>query len=403
MSQRRHRVRPLVAAGVLTTVALVWFMVAFVYPRVHELRPMPELTGGIEFQGLDSLAVDSVLARRAEIFLSRPSNVGIVIGVIVGERRHLVARGRTDTRPGARPVDGNTLFKLASVSKPLAGILLAEAVLRGELSLDQPIDSVLPAVYASPELRKRHITLRQLATHSSGLPEAPPGLPIWSPLWAPREKTEAELAHSLTEALLEHQHPPAPFGYSSFGFMLLGRALEQASGRRYAQLLREDLCLPLGMRDTWVELTEPVRARMAMGHANGRAVALARQQNIRFPTPGAVVSSPNDMLALIQANLHPERSSIGPALRLAATVQGPERRGERLGLAWFIETDSAGWHRIHHPGAATGFWSFVGFSPEADVGVVVLVNSRDPSASALGENLLSGLTRASRSANGART
>jgi serine-type D-Ala-D-Ala carboxypeptidase/endopeptidase len=97
--------------------------------------------------------------------------VGLVIGAIAGNERVTVGVGRTAER-GDTP-DERTVFQIGSVTKVLTSLLLADAVLRGEVSLDQPLATLIPetATHASG----RPITLVDLATHSSGLcPGCPP-------------------------------------------------------------------------------------------------------------------------------------------------------------------------------------------------------------------------------------
>ena len=102
------------------------------------------------------------------------------------------------------------------------------------------------------------------------------------------------------------------------------------------------------------------------------------------------------MLTLVEASLRPNESPIGEALRLATQELRPKSGDSKIAMGWHYDPGPEGTSFLYHHGAMLGFWSYVGFSPEAGVGVVALANSRDPSISELGEQLLIGLSKARR-------
>src|SRR5690606_9535931 len=97
------------------------------------------------------------------------NRVGIVVGVIEPEGRRVVAYGSAGAEAD-RPVDGDTLFEIGSVTKVFTALLLVDSVERGEVALDDPVEMYLPTGVDVPERGGRSITLRELAMHHSGLP-----------------------------------------------------------------------------------------------------------------------------------------------------------------------------------------------------------------------------------------
>lgn len=391
---RRPVVRVLLVAIIVLVALATWWVATVAYPRLADPEAIPELTRPLSLPaGLDARAVNAELETLADTFLDREDNAGIVIGVVIDGRRHTIARGVASKSADLRPIDEDSLFELASVTKALTGIVLAQALLRGDLTLEQPVEELLPQAYASPELAARNMTIGDLATHHAGLPRAPSAIPAWSPMfpgnpWA--ELTEAEMVASVHAAVEE---PPgsAGYSYSGFGYMLLGRALEEATGRPYAELVEKDLCATLGMTNTWVVLTDDARDRLVDGHRNG--YTLEHHLEHTFPAAGSIASSLNDLLTLVEANLRPDQAPIGEALELAMTDLRPANGDARVALGWHVDPQPAGRRLVYHHGAMLGFWSYVGFAPESGVGVVALANSRDPSVSALGVELLDALAR----------
>jgi CubicO group peptidase (beta-lactamase class C family) len=104
------------------------------------------------------------------------NGVGMVVAVIDGERRSVVAHGASGAANG-RPLDGATVFQLGSLTKVITSLLLAEMVVQGEVALDDPVSELLPPEAVMIEVG-RPITLRDLATHTSGLPSMPTNFDI---------------------------------------------------------------------------------------------------------------------------------------------------------------------------------------------------------------------------------
>ena len=96
---------------------------------------------------------------------------GIVVGMIADDpqERWVVGYGRLSATDERVP-DGDTVFEIGSITKVFTGILLAQAVVNGEVKLDDPISMYLPEGVTAPEYEGRSITLLDLATHTSGLP-----------------------------------------------------------------------------------------------------------------------------------------------------------------------------------------------------------------------------------------
>jgi len=97
---------------------------------------------------------------------------GIVVGMVDADGPRVVSRGHF-TAGDAQVPDGDTLFELGSITKVFTSLLLAIAVERGEVGLDDPLTQHLPAGTTAPSVNGRQITLRDLATHTSGLPRTP--------------------------------------------------------------------------------------------------------------------------------------------------------------------------------------------------------------------------------------
>lgn len=271
----------------------------------------------------------------------------------------------------------DTLYEIGSITKGLTGILLADMVLQGEVSLHDTLDKLLPEPASFPEA-VRTITLLQLATHASGLPRLPGNL-----MTGVRDISNpyAHYGRAELETFLRGYAPPAGRTsitpeYSNLGFGLLGHVLAVKAGKPYPLLLKERVLDPLGMRDTAIALSEEQKRRLAPGHARGAAVS--NWDLDALAGAGAVRSTITDMAKLLQTLMQPADSRMGKAIRLAIEPRG-QLGAAKIGLAWLTSAPPGGTPFTWHNGGTGGYRSFLGFTTNGKAGLVVLTNGADQS------------------------
>jgi D-alanyl-D-alanine-carboxypeptidase/D-alanyl-D-alanine-endopeptidase len=304
-------------------------------------------------------------------------DAAIVGTIVVG----LYDAGKTEvygfgTGPGGKPPDGSTLFEIGSVTKVYTSLLLADAVQRKEVDLDQPVSELLPPGVTVPtgaagqgNTPGAPITLRNLAVHNSGLPRLPPSLAAAPPNADPYAKYDEDaLYKDLVRTHLDFE-PGQRVTYSNYGVGLLGFALGKKLGGGYVTSLMHRVLEPLGLRDTTFAAPRALAARLAQGTDNDlqpvppwTADALA--------AAGALRSSVHDQLALIDAELDAAAGGKGTLRRAMALTQEPQLQSadQNEGLGWQIDKDGRYWHN----GQTGGFHSYVGFDPKTRRGVVIL-------------------------------
>jgi D-alanyl-D-alanine-carboxypeptidase/D-alanyl-D-alanine-endopeptidase len=302
---------------------------------------------------------------------AQKQSVGIVVGIIEPAGRRIVSYGTLDTK-AKRPVDGDTIFEIGSVTKVFTSLLLADAVARGEVALTDPVAKYLPATAKVPERGGRKITLQDLATHTSALPRLPTNLAPANPANPYADYTVAQLYEFLSTVELTRDIG-AQYEYSNLGVGLLGHVLALRAGKDYATLVRERITGPLGMKSTTVAIPEALAPRLATGHdAELQPVA-----NWDLPTlagAGALRSTANDLLTFLGAFLGTTKSPLAPAMASMLTGRRPAGPDMEIGLAWHVAT-KGGKEIVWHNGGTGGYRSFIGFDPKSRTGVVVLSNA----------------------------
>jgi CubicO group peptidase (beta-lactamase class C family) len=342
-------------------------------------------------QGAVGLGAVDLLAERA---MRSGRRIGLVVGCLAGGEQRVVGYGRLRT-DAQDPPDGGTIFEIGSITKVFTGLLLADLAEQGLVGLDEPLASYLPASARVPTFGDQQLTLGDLASHAGGLPRDPKGmLRRWL---GDRRNPYAglsveELYDSLARTKLRRR-PGERVKYSNLGAGLLGDALARAAGQSYEALVRERICLPLGMRDTVITLTGEQTARLATGHTR-RGRPTPPFQLPALVGAGALRSTATDMLCLLRANLDPAHTPLAAQIERTQLPRLRSAKRVEVGLGWLIARPpgTAG-PVLWHNGGTSGFRSFVGVARESGSAVVVLSNTAR-SVDRLGLRLLKALPSA---------
>ena len=318
-----------------------------------------------------------ILIRRID---EERQSVGLVVGQLQPTGRRVISRGELE-RGDSRPLTGDTVFEIGSVTKVFTALLLMEMVGRGEVALSDPVAMYLPAGATVPQRKGRQITLRDLATHRSGLPRLPSN-------FLPADPTNPYADYGveqLYDFLSRYELPrdiDSQAEYSNLGFGLLGHALERRAGLDYESLVRARILDRLGMSSTGIALTQEMRTRFASGH-NAKLERVGNWDLPALAGAGALRSTANDLLTFLGAQLDEAPSPIRDAM--AAMLRVPQLMGRERVIGWQVVTLDGTLRRdsqriVWMNGGTGGYLSFCGFEPIARTGVVVLANSFSTSA-----------------------
>src|SRR5580704_13650102 len=180
-------------------------------------------------------------------------SVGLVVGVIEPTGRRVVAYGSL-AKDDSRPLNGDTIFEIGSITKVFTSLLLADAVERHEVALSDPIAKYLPPQVKVPERGGRTITLQDLSTHTSALPRLPANFSPKDPS-NPYADYSVEQLYQFLSGYTLTRDIGSQYEYSNLGGGLLGHALARRAGVDYETLVRRRITGPLGMHDTVIALT----------------------------------------------------------------------------------------------------------------------------------------------------
>ena len=304
--------------------------------------------------------------------LAGQTNIGIVVGVIDESGRRVIADGVLDAGD-KRPLNGDTLFEIGSVTKVFTSLLLAEAVRRGEVALTDPVAKFLPPDVKVPERGGKKITLQDLATHTSGLPPMPTNMTVSDGANPYATYTEKQLYEFLSGYQLPRDIG-SKYEYSNLGAGVLGNVLSRRAGMDYETLLRTRIIAPLGMKSTAITLPDALKLRLAPGH-DVSGTRVSNWDLGALAGAGAIRSTANDLLEFLAAELGYTKSPLAAAMAAQLVPRRPTGAPNlSIALGWHVFTTPAGNEVFLHNGGTGGYRSFVGFEPKKRVGVVVLTN-----------------------------
>jgi len=317
---------------------------------------------------------------------AQKQGVGIVVGVIDSHGRRIVAYGAPE-KGDKRPLNGDTLFEIGSITKVFTALLAADMAQRGEVKLDDPIQKYLPPTVKIPERGGKQITLIDLATHTSGLPRMPENFRPKDPS-RPYVDYTVDALYSFLSSYELRRDIGIKYVYSNLGFGLLGLGLAQRAGMDYEKLVVTRICDPLGMKSTRITLSEPLKERFAAGHGSD-LVTVPEWDNPSLAGAGALRSSANDLLVFLAATMGYTDNPLAAAQKTTLSIRRPTGAPfMETGLGWDIDT-RGGSEIISKGGATAGYNTFIGYSPKTRVGVVALANtSAGEGTTDIGQHLL---------------
>lgn len=352
-------------------------------PPMADRQPVQASVVEAAAKEVDALA-EGILARGVP---------GLAVAVVHGPRTVLAkGYGRTGGRQGER-IDADTAFRIASLSKGMAGTLAGLLVERGELRWDMPLNQQLPTFQLADAAGSAQLTVRDVLAHRLGLRYHTYDRDLEGDTPYPL------LAARLSEAPLLCS-PGECFGYQNVAFSLIGDVVFAVTGDFFTRQVENRLFAPLGMTNATYGREglegSPRWARPHVRTNNGWVAVRPRENYYRVPPAAGVNASINDMAIWAKAQLGHRPDVLSPALledlhtplvRTPDQLTGSPWRRARLRDAHYATGwrvfDYQGEKLVYHAGAVQGYRGMIGLLPRRDVAIVVLWNSESALPSGL--------------------
>jgi CubicO group peptidase (beta-lactamase class C family) len=307
---------------------------------------------------------------------------GLAIG-IVHDQDLIWAKGFGYANVEAKiPATPGTIYRIASISKVFTTTAIMQLRDQGKLALDDPVEKYLPWFKLKNAAADASvITIRQLVTHTAGLPREAP-FPYWTDLQFPTRDQVRE-ALSKQEAVYS---PGTRWKYSNLGLAVAGEIVEAVSGEPFAEYISKHIFAPLDMKSSAVGVPESLRKRLAVGY--GRRMPDGKRElrpftDARGINPAAGLSSCVEDLARLASLQFRDGPAEGKQILKGATLKEmhrvqwllPDWKGGR-GLGWQIVHREDG-DLVGHGGWVAGYQTAVFFRPRDKIAVIALTNADD--------------------------
>jgi CubicO group peptidase (beta-lactamase class C family) len=312
--------------------------------------------------------------------------------VMDGKVAHIGVTGLRDIRANS-PVDSNTVFRIASMTKSFTAMSIMRLRDEGKLSLDEPAEKYVPelAGLKYPTTDSPKITIRHLLSHAEGFPEDNP--------WGDQQlaRSDAELTAMLKRGIPFSNAPGVAYEYSNYGFAILGRIVTKASGVPYNTYVQTHILNPLGMRSTTLSPTSVTPNRLAHGYRweDETWKEEAQLPDGSFGAMGGMLTSLSDLARYVSAFLAawPPRdgAELGPvrrsSLREMQQVWRPAQPSAAKASDGSLRLNSGGYafglrvssnclfaHIVAHSGGLPGFGTQMRWLPEYGIGIIAFGN-----------------------------
>lgn len=317
-----------------------------------------------------SAAVRSKIDTDVRALLSAAHAPGATIAVVQGGATvYTRSYGLRDVAKSL-PAGTRTRYEIGSITKQFtaAGILqLKEA---GKIDLDAMVATYLPSLSHAKEM-----TIRQLLTHTSGLPDYV-GIPNFETL-AGTPATFEQLMSRISGMPLGFT-PGAQFGYSSTNYLILGRIIELVSGQSWEEYVQQHLFAPAGMTESATMAQEGELADMARGYvyAQGHTTESKPIAESWASSAGGIVSTAEDLQKWGEALSSGRIISASDYQLLTSPARLADGSTGEYGFGMRIDRFE-GQPRVWHDGNTNGFDASDEFFPSQDVRIIVLTNTLD--------------------------
>lgn len=333
---------------------------------------------GRKVTGNDSAeAFIAFLDSRIPKLMKRYNVPGVSVALVRGGQIVYTGAYGVADRQSGRLMAAELPMRVESISKPVTAWAILKLAQEGKINLDDPLEKHLrlecfPLLAAS----SGSITVRQLLTHTAGLP-----LGNVAALYAPQERAPS-LEESVSARAVPFQPPGKGFSYSNVGYHLLELLIESVTGQDFAEYMETHILDPLGMKHASFDWTETTLAAAPLGHAlSGKMVPL-----YRYPekAAGGLIATAEDIARFCIAGM-PDFSAQSILSRESIwRLYAPqsEKLGvygmvfDTYGLGYYTEELSGGGTAVSHGGQGTGWMSHFHAVPQTGDAIVILSNSQ---------------------------
>jgi len=346
-------------------------------------------------------------------WVERQHMPGAVLGIVIDGDLVWVKTAGLQNLESQAPVTPDTVFRIASMTKSFTAMAILKLRDEGKLSLDDEVARYVPALasLAYPTEDSPGLTIRHLLTHSEGFPEDNP--------WGDRQLAQSDetMTAWMRAGIPFSTAPGTAYEYSNYGFAILGQIVSRVSGRPYADYVRDQILLPLGMRASTFHMAAVPTEHMARGYRweDNKWKNETPLAHGSFGSMGGLWTSARDLARYVtflmsafpsrdEAEKDPVKRSSAREMQQAWRFQGTAMFRSALDAPLQLSTSAYGYglgvsqdcrfnYVVGHGGGLPAYGSLMRWLPEHGVGLIAMGNVTYASFGGLFNETLAALHR----------
>ena len=329
-------------------------------------------------EGPEGVSLDSLLTPYLMQLRELTNNsASLAVGVTKGDKIIYARTFGYSNIEDTTKADFNTIFHIASVSKPFTAAAIVKLVEQGKLNLDDFIVKHIPE-FEMKDPRYKQITFKQILTHTSGIPRNVSAGDWENPLYG--DKALEKNLEDIKPLMLDFE-PGTKFSYSNSAFDILGIVISRVSGMSFEEYVKTNILIPSGMTNSFYskpQNTLPVN--WAIPHSYGIETQVwspfPYSENY-FPSSGlhtTLLDMCNWGMLYANQGSHKDNVVIKPEyFSLLSTPNFDTPWGDKIGLSWFLQ-NYLDRPILMHQGNDTGFESIMYIYPKDSISVIIMAN-----------------------------
>jgi D-alanyl-D-alanine carboxypeptidase len=376
------KLKSLVASGLIFCLSYLGYLLAnsnkntvIAQSPSTQSQTAPNKLSSTELQEVLNNAVKTQNIPGAVMYLSTPK----------GQWLGASGVSKLETKTPMKTSDG---FSIASMSKTFVSVIVLKLVEAKKLNLDSAIAKYLSADIAKHITNSEIITVRQLLNNSSGIAEYL-DTNSFKEATAKRSRSQPWTAREAIKYIYDADAQGAPgnkFIYTDSNYILLELIVENVTKNTLAYAIRTTILQPLGLKNTFTELREPIRGNPATGYGDrnkdGKLDSYAEVNDGNGLGDGSLVASAENLAKFTQA-LFAKKTLLSPKMLKEMLVLKDEKEiGNGYGLG--VEKFATPYGQfIGHTGTAYGFVTLMAYSPSRNTTIVLLLNNQNANVKAI--------------------
>lgn len=341
-------------------------------------------------QTLNRVELDSLIEKTISVC----EVPGIAVSVIVnGEVVYQKGFGfkNLETKENVTP---ETLFYIASASKPFTAVLAGILQDERKINIDMPIKAIIKDFNMQDKMAAERITLKDMFTHRTGIPREK-----FFTLNNIESRKDVRKSYSLFEPIADFR---TNFQYSNENYTVAGDLIAEVAGKSWENLIKEKIFSPLNMKNSYFTKDEIGKANYATPYIDyGEGLEKLDLYDAKFlGAAGCIISNVQDLTNWVKFYLERGKFNGSQLINSAFLIKQlsaqiptiamssyPELSFECYGMGWFLDYYRGNFH-VHHGGVLYGYSSLVSFLPYKKSGVIILANKNNTYATSVIEKFI---------------